>query len=338
MNTVRNTMAPHWTYEKIEGDQAPLRQGDILWPKPALKSVFKDVHPHFCDAKYIAFIITTQSCDLVRRNGKPCKADYINLAVIRDLESCLSQFFDNVCDKVSSRVYSKQSKSEAYQLLRRILNQNEHALGLFYLHPDTDTIGISDYAIALLRVSVALGAKEHYEVLQKARMGRLAGQFRNKLGWLVGNLYSRVGTPDWNDQKGGDKQMEDLVHRLIDSEYFAWVSKAWVDAAEKAGVSVAALPKEELIPILEKHRPPPFKEQIADAASKEVDNVISSLPAQILSEINRHLSLKGDEKEDLKSALEQIVSLHCESIPRKVRNRLVNNSVVSKAISREELD
>jgi len=331
-------MTPHWTYEKIEGDQAPLRQGDILWPKPELRTVFEEVHPHFCDAKYIAFIITTQSCDLVRRNGKPCKADYINLAVVRDLESCLSQFFDNVCEKVSSRVYLKGSKSEAYQLLTRILNQNEHALGLFYLHPDTDTIGISDYAVALLRVSVALRAKEHYEVLQKARTGRLAGEFRNKLGWLVGNLYSRVGTPDWKDQEGGDEKMGELIHQFIDSEYYAWVSKAWVKAAEKAGVSVANLPQEELMPILEKYRPLPFKDRLADAASKEVDTIISRLPTQIISEINRQIPLKSAEEENLKSALEQIVSRCCQNIPQKVRNRLINNSIVRKAISRDEID
>jgi len=154
---------------------------------------------------------------LVIRKGKHCKADYINLAVIRDLESCLSQFIDNVCERISHGIYLKSSREEANQLLQRILNQNEQALGLFYLHPDTDTIGISDYAIALLRVTVALRAKEHYKLLQQARTGRLGGQFRNKLGWLVGNLYSRVGTPDWSDQEDGEEKMLELINSLIDS-------------------------------------------------------------------------------------------------------------------------
>jgi len=103
-------MASHWTYERIEKDDSPLMQGDVLWPSAELRCLFKEVHPHFCDPKYIAFIITTQSCDLVRRNGRPCKADYINLAVIRDLESCLSQFLDAVCEKVSPGVYLRGSR------------------------------------------------------------------------------------------------------------------------------------------------------------------------------------------------------------------------------------
>ncbi len=38
---------------------------------------------------------------------------------------------------------------------------------------------------------------DHYELMRDARCGRLQSEFANKLGWLVGNLYSRVGTPDW---------------------------------------------------------------------------------------------------------------------------------------------
>jgi hypothetical protein len=161
-------MAVHWTYEKIASVDDSLMQGDILWPTEDLKDLFARVHPHFCDSKYIAFIVITQSCDLVRRDGKGCRADYINLAVIRELESCLSQFFDNVCERVAAGVYLQRSKAQAQQLLERVVNQNEQALGLFYLHPDVDTVGIADYAVALLRISVAF-RKEHYDLLRRAK-------------------------------------------------------------------------------------------------------------------------------------------------------------------------
>lgn len=331
-------MASHWTYEKIEKEDEPLRQGDILWPRPELRRLFEEIHPHFCDSKYIAFVITTQSCDLVRRDGKPCKADYINLAVVRDLESCLSQFLDNVCQKVSPSVYLKGSKVEAYQLLTRILNQNEQMLGLFYLHPDADTVGISDYAVVLLRVAVAVHAKEHYELLQKVRTGRLAGQFRNKLGWLVGNLYSRVGTPDWSEQKDGDKQMEKLISYLIDSDLYIWVSKSLVNAAKKAGVCIDEIPSGRLMVELKKYQPAPFKEQIAEAAKQEVNKVISKLPDQILEEIDSKLPFEDETTEKVKAELNKILTTRFNQIPQKIRNRLINNTIFSRAVSREELE
>lgn len=260
------------------------------------------------------------------------------MAVIRDLETCLSQFLDTVCDKVSTRVYLKASKGEAHQLLARILNQNEQALGLFYLHPDTDTIGISDYSVALLRVTVALRAKEHYELLQKARRGRLAGQFRNKLGWLVGNLYYRAGTPDWADQEGGEEQLIELIRQFIDSGLYTWVSRSLVNAAKSAGVTVEDIPSDRLMSTLEDYQPIPYKEQIADAARQEVDRILSRLPDQILEDINNKLPSEDKNKKPIMGLLNEVIRTRISEIPQKLRNRLINNSIISKAVRRDELD
>jgi hypothetical protein len=260
------------------------------------------------------------------------------LAVIRDLESCLSQFFDSVCEKVLPGVYLKGSRGEAHQLLTRILNQNEQALGLFYLHPDVDTIGISDYAVALLRVTIALRAKEHYELLQRARKGRLAGLFRNKLGWLVGNLYSRVGTPDWADREDGEKKLNEIIKQLIDSDFYKWVSRSLVNAAIEAGVRIDDIPPDKVIPTLEKYHPVPFKEQVAEAAKKEAERILSRIADQLLEDIHRDLSLEAETKERVKTQLSEIVRSRLSEVSQKLRNRLINNSVVSKALSRDELD
>jgi hypothetical protein len=313
-------------------------QGDILWPTDNLKNLLREVHPHFCDPKYIAFIIITQSCDLLPRDSKPCKADYINLSVVRDMESCLSQFLDNVCKKVASGVYLERSKMEASQLLSRVLNQNEQALGLFYLHPDTDTVGISEYAVALLRVSVALRAHEHYQLLQDARKGRLAIGFREKLGWLVGNLYSRIGTPDWHDQPNGDEIMKGIISQLIDSDMYFWINKALVNAAKEAGVQIDKIPREDMMTKLKDYQPLPFKEQIAEAAKEEASAIISRLPEELLQDIDSTLPFKDKIKEIIKTELRQVMINRFNEIPKKIRNRLINNSIVSKAVSREELD
>lgn len=96
-------------------------------------------------------------------------------------------------------------------LLDRIINQNESANGLFYLHPETQ-VGIAEECVAMLRVSVALRANEHYQTLLAARRGGLKIEFESKLGWLCGNLYSRVAVTDWKE----DESRQNVATQLID--------------------------------------------------------------------------------------------------------------------------
>lgn len=42
---------------------------------------------------------------------------------------------------------------------------------------------------------------EHYDKLLSAKVVGVTDVFQAKLGWLVGQLYSRVGTPDYEDRK-----------------------------------------------------------------------------------------------------------------------------------------
>jgi len=319
-------MSGHWTYESIGSREDHLAQGDILTVTQGLKELLREVDPQFCDPKHLAFIVTTQTCDLVRRKGEPCKAHYINLAAVRSLEFVLSDLLDRVCKPVlavpSQQLYLNTSKKQAYQLLERIFNQNEQAFGLFYLHPDPDNTGIHDFAVALLRLTVSVRATEHYEVLREARTGRLAKEFRNKLGWLVGNLYSRIGTQDWADQENGEKQLRKMIDDLLDSGTYKWVDPAGVKCAERAGEICAGLSSEELMVILEKHRPPPFKDQIAREARRELDEMLPGLARDVEAALR--------VKRDLSDILLPLLNNAAD----KLQRRLANNQIVSRAIDR----
>jgi hypothetical protein len=187
----------HWTYAPVQAT-ADLQQGDILLPSSELGAVLAVAHPYFCDPKYLGFLVLTQTCDMERRDGAPCSAQYIALAPIRELEYVVPSLLARACDSVAPNVFTKASKLAASQLLRRVFNQNEPLLGLFYLHPDLDAVGIGVPAVATLRVSFAMWAS-HYDVLTNARRGRLAPSFEAKLGWMIGHIYSRVGVTDWHE-------------------------------------------------------------------------------------------------------------------------------------------
>lgn len=292
----------YYIYGKCK-EEDDLSQGDILQPTQELRSIFENIHPHFIDEKYTAFLVLTQTCDLVRRNRErpsDCKSRYINLAVVRPLLDILTFLLDRTCGKVeisgkvASRIYTKESKQKAKQLLERIFNQNEQAMGIFYL-PEETSVKIADPSVALLQVSVAVRAHPHYEALRKSRSGRLKPEFQSKLGWLVGTLFSRVATQDMPKEK-----QKELMISMLGSEKkgeesdigLQWISEKNVKAASKQKITIDNLTTNQIVDTLEKCKPTsPF-----DIAIERIIFVIEEI-------------LEGITKEKL----------------RKIKNRLIND-------------
>lgn len=186
----------HFTY-KSNPDMNSLCQGDILKITDELKEVLTTVHPYFKNEQYKYFMVLTQSCDLVRREKKICKTPYITLAAVR----CFSEFFEKL---LISKKYAESNngyllmdskqQSGAYQLLERIYNNTEP--DYFFLYKE-DLLDFPESMIASLKVSIALKSELHYDACLRAKHLELSDEFKAKLGWLVGNIYSRVGTTDW---------------------------------------------------------------------------------------------------------------------------------------------
>lgn len=196
----------HFTYKCIP-DISSLCQGDLIQITEDIKSILADIHPYFLKDRYKYFMVLTQSCDLVRRNGSKCKTPFIVLATVQTF----SDFFDEllIVDRCAERVdklllMDAKKKDRAYQLLERIYNNTEP--DYFFLYKD-ESLDFPESMIASLKVTIVLKSDLHYESCLKAKKMELSDEFKAKLGWLVGNIYSRVGTTDWesvmssNDRK-----------------------------------------------------------------------------------------------------------------------------------------
>ncbi len=282
-------MPTHWTYTDADETDG-LAQGDILELTNDLTDLLVQVHPHFRDPKYLAFIVLTQSCDLVRRNDE-CRAHYINLSVVRSLEDVLLDLLDMECNPVARGVYTAETKLQAKKLLERILNQNEQAMGLFYLHDDADA-GIAVPSVALLRVTIAVRS-QHYDLLREARRGRLAEAFRNRLGWLVGNIFSRVAVQDWHERPNGTKELRKLVdqHLRPDEATHAplWVPTAQVDEAKRRYIALESLPRGDIVKTLAALEPPPPLDQAIDAVRRVVEGALPDLSEDHIETIAQRL-------------------------------------------------
>ncbi len=214
----------HFTYEKASAGD--LQQGDILRRTDALNELLNVVHPHYTKADYRNFIVLTQACDLVRRDGRMCKARYVTLCAVRPFALAVRREVESYLrSPVEQRLRfcSDRERDKAVNFVERLLNNNE--AGLFYLHPEPN-LGLTDSGCAVLALSVAVRADLHYDKLVDARILRLKEPFQHKLGHAVGTMYSRVGTEDWLAGNITEAMFRKMVRDAVEAETsITWVPK-----------------------------------------------------------------------------------------------------------------
>lgn len=280
----------------IYQDIAPesgLQQGDILDKSPAILSALGKVFPEDLISKTNAFIVLTQTCDLMRRNKKPCKAKYINLATVSPLEDSIIMLLDDICDRASlnagstiSGIYISKDKYKAEQLIERILNQTEEDRALFYLPPQADA-GIGVHSIVNLQVNAPLKV-DCYDSLVGNLKGRLKNEYQNRLGWLVGNLFSRVAIPEFdiNEKKSIIKDF--LTPKDKESGPF-WISRDAITEAQSKKIEMNENEKtiRELYELLEAQKPSSSKEKAMKriiSIIKEEEGTLSESKLQRISD------------------------------------------------------
>lgn len=209
----------HFTYESSSLDA--LMQGDVLARTPDVDEVLMQVHPHFhAHPKNTHFIVLTQSCDLaVRTAGGRCKAPYITIAPVRTLDLVIERFLGQegaAPINAELPVLGQRAKSKASEFLQRLFNNN--VPGYFYLA--AEGAALPHDSVAFLDLSIAIKADLHFGKCLSAKLLQLSAEFQAKLGWLVGHVFSRVGTQDWDDaelRKKVNKQLEEIAIWIPDS-------------------------------------------------------------------------------------------------------------------------
>lgn len=260
-------MVAHWTYEDFRRED-DLEQGDLIRPSPDVRAILDSYHRYFADNKYTIFLISTQSCDLVRRKGGEPKTSYITIAAARPLRLIVSRLLSEVVTKVGDGLYRKSAQGQWRDFLNRLFNQNEQALGLFYLHKDSDA-GVDEDSVAFLRVTVPLKA-EHYNVIREARVGRLRADFRAKLGWLLGNLFARPATTDWSEGANDEARLKTLVNEYIHIPSCRWIDDVIVDEARRQHIPLDGKTEDEIDAL----RPTPPLDSAIDEVAKQLRSAL----------------------------------------------------------------
>lgn len=260
----------HFTYQDAPF-HPDLMQGDVLGRTPKIEAILQQVHPHYyqkVDNKY--FIVLTQDCDLVRRHGQPCDTRYISVAPVRPLRVALNRYIDELSEEgfeSETPVCTMNSQGRFRNFLERLLNNNEPTY--FYLRSEPGR-GFPEDCCALLALSIPIKAHIHYDSCVEAKLLELAEGFRAKLGWLAGQMFSRVGTEDWPED-----ELRAQIKEIVESSSF-WVESRKLKELEKqvnawkAANPGAVLSKTVIAELA--HRIPKRKDLVADQILKVLRN------------------------------------------------------------------
>jgi hypothetical protein len=214
----------HFTYQPPTFDQ--LRQGDVLKKTPELLQLISTIHPHYAGEGYLYFQVITQSCDLVRRSGQLCKSRYITLAAVRSLDLIIERAIEKFDDRVDfngALLCSKRHKRALSDVLNKLYNNND--TNHFFLNAAIE-FGLPQDCCTQLHLSISIRAYEHYDVCLNAKIVELKESFRAKLGWLVGNLYSRVGTEDYVPGAIADNSAYDAFLNARMDDFVGWIPES----------------------------------------------------------------------------------------------------------------
>lgn len=259
-------------------DYKNLRQGDLLQKTAGLRAAIEQAHAYYANEEsYSHFVVLTQSCDLVRR-GQKCKSRYITIAAVRPLEVLVEREIGKYRDagiNFPLQICHKDKKIIADQFLERLLHNTEDAF--FFIRKDSAPNVKADLC-AFLPLSIALRAS-HYEVLLESKIAQLDDIFAAKLGWLTGNLYSRVGTPDIEDHMEDaalaykSSFFDEVLHRRT-----AWLSPSQIRELKKL--------------VSKWHRDNPNKEM----TSEDARNILEAVPEDIELVARRAVSILQNSK------------------------------------------
>lgn len=290
MSHVENGEKLHFTYSERDPDntKANLKQGDILEKTPDLLNLLKAVHPHYLDSQYTHFQVLTQSCDLVRgRKGENCKSRYITLAAVRPLRDIINRLLiekENYVMVEKVLCCSDKEKQRISAFLKSLFNNQEK--DYFFLQK-SPTHTITEHSCTMLYLSIAIRAYEHYDLCLEAKRLELKDNFQSRLGWMVGNLYSRVGTDDYVPTAATKEGLDSHIDEILKT-HSMWIPSSRFEKFKKKSAGHSGSVEE-------------LQKIVNDEINTSKENRVTS----IITRLRSAVKIEKEEEEKLKNLIKQ---------------------------------
>jgi hypothetical protein len=300
-------MPTHYVYQ--EPDKNCLYQGDILCRSPELDKILGEFHPYYkSKADYRYFMVITQTCDLVRRQGSNCGAHHVELCAVRPVEAVIENEAARHQEwwQQPTHILSTSAYDHLKLFLESLLDNNQK--NYFYLHED-QSLGISGKYCAYLTLSIAI-SHQHYDGCLASKIAQLKEPFQAKLGWLIGHIYNRVGTTEWNEanpEQGVGKTAGAMIKSQLEIIPDRKITEALAEL-RKTGTPLDKRSPDEISKVVQSHKIVAKSQQFKIFAS-------NAMPPSILDWISTTLiqALKADL--ELKEDLRQLFAAAGSSTP-----------------------
>jgi hypothetical protein len=107
----------------------------------------------------------------------------------------------------------------------------------------------------------------------------LKESFRAKLGWLAGNLYSRIGTEDWTPENRTKKAFKKMVEDILDRNLF-FFDHSVIETLQKKfkDVDQESLNQESILKAAKAVKIPAKKEKL-NLVAERVSQILKGLDA-----------------------------------------------------------
>lgn len=215
-----------------------LAQGDVIRRTPELDGCFEGTHPFGADASVPTYlVVVTQSCDLVKSR---LKIPHITLAPAKPFSVAVESFLQEEERQISGSsvpYYPQRALTKVEDLVRRYL---QNTVSDYFFLPEAGHPDLAVDLVVFLRSKIFVDVN-NYDTLAGAKIAELADVFRAKLGWLVGDMYSRVATPDFLEREPNPKE----VKKTYCDKYVRKDDRIWLTNLEATKLSAAVKKKRE---------------------------------------------------------------------------------------------
>lgn len=211
-----DVIIPPYVYED-HSSELSLQQGDILRVDGQFGQYFGEFYPAIqpSDGKIEYVMVLTQSCDLVRVKKRKPKLSHVNVCLIRRLSSVIKRLIKDEIKPTEmggKKILARDALDQLKDKLSKLLNNNDQKTH-FFLPKKTP---FEDDMVAVLPLSFSFRV-DHYDLLIENRVLGIKPEFQAKVGYTIGQLYSRIATPDLHDFDWDDKKIRQHINQLLDN-------------------------------------------------------------------------------------------------------------------------
>jgi hypothetical protein len=277
---------PPYVYQEQFSNNS-LFQGDILRVTGIFREYFAKFYPEVTnienEEKYV--MVLTQSCDLVKGHKRKLKVSHINVCLIRTLKNFVNSLLAEVrpLSIGDKNLLEREVNDRLKDKLSKLFNNSDQKVNFFL----PKKLPFIEDMVALIPLSFSFRA-DHYDLLLENKVLMLAPEFRAKIGYIISELYGRVGTPDLSDSGWGDKEIRDYINELLhDLRLIQVPDKSFLEYIQR-NVQGAAFDIDELI---------------QDFKAKKIDQLLQPAKNELMKNLKTELIRLFDDKDKINNLM-----------------------------------